>query len=62
MEIKLPWLLQLTLDALRDSRYWEGWVSAAVIQGILFGCLIAGALLSRPAPPTVLSIVDEPPK
>jgi hypothetical protein len=56
VEIRVPWLLQLAGDALRDRRYWDSLVDTAVIQAFLFGSLIAGALLSRRAPTTVLSI------
>jgi hypothetical protein len=62
VEIRIPWLLQLTWDALRDPRYWISAASTAVTQTFLFGSLIAGTLLSRRAAATVLSIVDKGPK
>jgi hypothetical protein len=55
VELRVPWLFQLTADALRDPRYWESLLSTAVIQAFLFGCLFAGGLLSR-RPPAMLSI------
>lgn len=48
--IDVPWLVRLTADALRDSRYLESWVASAATHVILFGSLIAGAQLSRPHP------------
>lgn len=62
VEIRVPWLLQLAGDALRDPRYWDLLGSTAITQTFLFGSLIAGALLSRRAPATALSIVDRMPK
>ena len=47
VELRVPWLFQLTADALHDPRYWESLLSTAVIQAFLFGCLFAGGLLSR---------------
>jgi hypothetical protein len=57
VEIRVPWLLQLARDALRDPRYWDSLVYTAVLQTLLFGSLIGGALLSRRAP-AIPSIVD----
>jgi hypothetical protein len=53
VEIRIPWLLELARNALRDPRYWDSLVYNAVVQTLLFGSLIAGALLSRRAPATV---------
>ena len=53
VEIRVPWLLELTANALRDPRYWDSLVYTAVVQTLLFGSLIVGALLSRRAPATV---------
>jgi hypothetical protein len=58
LEIRVPWLLQLAVDALRDPRYWDSLAYTAAIQAFLFGSLIAGARLSRRRPPASLSIVD----
>jgi len=57
VEVRIPWLLQLVGDALRDSRYWDSLLYTAVLQTLLFGSLIGGALLSRRAP-AIPSIVD----
>jgi len=62
VEIRVPWLLQLTGDALGDPRYWNSLVYTAVVQTFLFGSLIAGALWSRCDPAVALSIVDGTPK
>jgi hypothetical protein len=53
VEIGVPWLLELTANALRDPRYWDSLVYTAVVQTLLFGSLIVGALLSRRAPTAV---------
>ena len=50
LEIRIPWLLELAGNALRDPRYWDSFVYTAVVQAVLFGSLIAGVLLSRRAP------------
>ena len=47
LEIKVPWLLRLAGDALRDPRYLTSLVDTAVMHVFLFGSLIAGALASR---------------
>ena len=52
VEIRMPWLLELARNALRDPRYWDSFVYTAVIQIVLFGSLVVGALLSRRAPAT----------
>jgi hypothetical protein len=53
VQIRVPWLLELTANALRDPRYRDSLVYTAVVQTLLFGSLIVGALLSRRAPATV---------
>jgi hypothetical protein len=57
VEIDVPWLLRLAIDTLRDARYRDGLFYTAVVQTFLFGSLIVGALLSRRAPATAISIV-----
>ncbi len=49
LAINVPWLIRLTGDALRDSGYWESLGATVVAHILLFGSLIAGGLLSRPA-------------
>jgi hypothetical protein len=55
--INVPWLFQLMLDTLGNTRYLESLVTAAVTQALLFGSLFVGAHLSRPRP-TPMSIVS----
>lgn len=50
VEIRVPWLLELAGNALRDSRYRDSLAYTAIVQTVLFGSLIVGALLSRRAP------------
>ena len=57
LEIRVPWLVQLAGDALRDPRYWDSLIYTVGVQTFLFGSLFAGALLSRRAP-AALSIMD----
>ena len=49
VEIRIPWLLKLAGNALRDPRYWDSFLYTAVVQAVLFGSLIVGALLRRRA-------------
>jgi hypothetical protein len=51
--INIPWLFRLILDTIGDARYLESLISAAITQALLFGSLIVGALLSRPAQPQI---------
>jgi hypothetical protein len=48
LPIDVPWLLHLAIDTWRDDRYLESLVTTAAGQALLFGCLIAGAMLGRP--------------
>jgi hypothetical protein len=61
LEIRVPWLLQLAGDALRDPRYWDSLVYTAAIQAFLFGSLFTGARLNRHGDTTALSIVGNGP-
>ena len=47
--INVPWLLRLTADAFHDTRYLGSLADTAAQHLLLFGSLIAGAWLSRPA-------------
>ncbi len=62
--INVRWLLQLTVDAFRDARFLESWITAAVSHAFLFGSLFAGVRWSRPRQFVPVSIVadDEPDK
>jgi len=48
MALNVPWLFRLTRDVLTNPRFLDAWVSTAGTHLLLFGCLIAGAMLSRP--------------
>jgi hypothetical protein len=48
LPIDAPWLLHLLIDSFHDDRYLESLVTTAAGQALLFGCLIAGAMLARP--------------
>jgi hypothetical protein len=58
LAIDVPWLLRLAVDAFRDTRYLDSLFTTAAQHLFLFGSLIVGALLSRPAP-TPLSLFGE---
>lgn len=49
LAINIPWLMRLAVDAFRDSRYWGSLADTAAQHLFLFGGLMVGALLSRPA-------------
>ncbi len=48
LPIDVPWLLHLLIDSFHDARYLDSLVNTAAGQALLFGCLIAGAMLARP--------------
>ena len=48
--IDIPWLVRLAIDTLGDSRYLDSLLTTLANQALLFGCLFAGGLLSRPRP------------
>lgn len=45
--IDLPWLFRLLIDSFENSRYLESLITALATHALLFGCLFAGASLSR---------------
>ncbi len=51
LPLDVPWLLHLSFDTVRDSRYLESLATTAVAQAILFGCVFCGARLARPRTP-----------
>jgi hypothetical protein len=48
LPINVPWLFHLAVDTLSDDRYLDSLVTTTAGQALLFGCLIAGAMLARP--------------
>src|SRR5579872_4450343 len=45
--INVPWLLRLMVHAVGDANYLSSLASTAGSHALLFGCLMAGGLLSR---------------
>jgi hypothetical protein len=56
--INIRWLFQLLIDVFKSARYLESLITTAATHALLFGSLIAGALLSHPRKVTPLSLVD----
>jgi len=48
LALNVPWLLRLAWNSLHDSRYFDSLATSAETHVLLFGCLFAGAALSRP--------------
>lgn len=48
LALNVPWLVKVAIDAFHDSRYLEALLTSMETHGLLFGCLMAGAALSRP--------------
>jgi hypothetical protein len=57
LALNVPWLLRLVWNSFRDSRYLDSLAVSAETHVLLFGCLMAGAGLSR-AREEMVSIVD----
>ena len=47
LTLNVPWLLRLVWNSFHDSRYLDSLAASAETHALLFGCLIAGAALSR---------------
>jgi hypothetical protein len=59
VSINVPWLLRLAAHVLGgDGSYLSSLVSTAASQALLFGSLVGGGLLGRPAVKPVSIIVD----
>ena len=48
LALNVPWLLQLIWNSIHDSRFLDALITSAETHALLFGCLVAGAMLSRP--------------
>lgn len=48
LALNVPWLLRLVWNSFHDSRYLDSLVTSVETHILLFGCLFAGAMLSRP--------------
>ena len=46
-ELNVPWLLRLAWNAVHDSRFLDVLLTSVETHALLFGCLFAGAMLSR---------------
>ena len=47
LALNVPWLVRLIGNSLRDSRYFDSLIASGETHVLLFGCLFAGAALSR---------------
>jgi hypothetical protein len=57
LALNVPWLIRLAWNSFHDSRYLDSLVTSLETHILLFGCLIAGGMLSRPREKAI-SIVD----
>ena len=48
LALNVPWLLLLVKNSIHDSRFLDSLATSAETHVLLFGCLIVGAMLSRP--------------
>ena len=48
LALNVPWLFVLAWNSFHDSRYFDSLITSVETHALLFGCLIAGAILSRP--------------
>lgn len=53
LALNVPWLLRLIGNSFQDSRYFDSLAAGIETHVLLFGCLMAGAALSRPREKTV---------
>lgn len=45
--LNVPWMLRLAWNTAHDSRFLDVLVTSVETHALLFGCLLAGAMLSR---------------
>jgi hypothetical protein len=57
LALNVPWLVRLVRNSFQDSRYFDSLAASAETHALLFGCLVAGSVLSRPREKLV-SIVE----
>lgn len=57
LALNVPWLLRLIGNSFHDSRFLDSLLTSAETHALLFGCLLAGAMLSRPRAKPI-SIID----
>jgi hypothetical protein len=48
LALRVPWLLRVGWNSFHDSRFLDSLATSAETHALLFGCLFAGAALSRP--------------
>jgi hypothetical protein len=48
LSLNIPWLLELLWDSFHDSGFLDALLTSVETHVLLFGCLFAGAILSRP--------------
>jgi hypothetical protein len=48
LALNVPWLLRLIFNSFHDSRFLDSLATSVETHVLLFGCLFAGAMLSRP--------------
>lgn len=46
--LNVPWLLRLAWNTIHDARFFDTLLTSLETHVLLFGCLFAGAMLSRP--------------
>ncbi len=59
LELDVPWLLRLVADSFHASRYLPSLAATAATHAFLFGSLIAGGTLARPAQKPVSIFRDD---
>ncbi len=47
LALNVPWLIRLARNSVRDSRFLDSLIANLETHVLLFGCLLAGAALSR---------------
>jgi hypothetical protein len=48
LALNVPWLGRVAVDSFHDLRYLDALLLSAETHALMFGCLLAGAMLSRP--------------